>query len=275
MITYEFHRSGQPGYLYQQIDSNFNFPAHMHKSLEFLTVEEGMMRCQIGPDTWDIHAGECALILPDQLHSYETPGTSKSKLWVFSEDYVPDFCAWIQGYRFQRPVFQMHTEDLVERLSPDENIYLHKATLYHICGMAVRCCDLVADIRKQDYLPARIIGYIQDNYTQDLSLKVMARELGYSYSYLSSFFNQTLHMGFGAFVNQYRIAYAEGLLRSTRMTMTEIAEASGFATIRSFNREFLRNKGVSPSTFRKENQQEHTTDAPSIQPGTAGKRPLP
>ncbi len=251
MITYEFHRSGQPGYLYEQIDSNFAFPAHMHKSLEFLVVEEGLMRCQIGPETWDIHAGECALILPDQLHSYFTPETSRSRLWIFSEDYVPDFCAWIQGYRFQNPVFRMETGEIPSRLSGEQNIYIHKATLYQICGSALRHCQLVADTRPTDYLPARIIGYIQENYTKDISLKQMARELGYSYSYLSSFFNQTLQMGFGAFVNQYRVAYAEELLRSTHMTMMQIAEASGFTTVRSFNREFLRNKGVSPSAFRK------------------------
>ncbi len=58
-------------------------------------------------------------------------------------------------------------------------------------------------------------------------------------------------MGFGAFVNQYRIAYAEQLLLSTRLSVTEIAEACGFSTIRSFNREFLRSKTVSPSEFRK------------------------
>ena len=36
MLFYESERSDQHNYLYCQRDHNFNFPAHLHHSFEFL-----------------------------------------------------------------------------------------------------------------------------------------------------------------------------------------------------------------------------------------------
>ncbi len=251
MITYEAHRSGPVNYWYEQIDRDFSFSPHMHKSLEIFLVEEGRILCQIKDRQWQLEGGQCVLILPEQVDSFETMGESKSRLCIYSENYVPDFCREMTGFSFENPVFAMPKDVAFRDLSAVENPFFQKAALYRICAAAWSSCGRIKEEGSRGDLPARIIAYIQEHYTGELSLKNMARELGYSYAYLSTFFNQTMGMGFGAFVNQYRIAYAEQLLLSTRLSVTEIAEACGFSTIRSFNREFLRSKTVSPSEFRK------------------------
>ena len=103
------------------------------------------------------------------------------------------------------------------------------------------------------HLSSKIIDYVQKNYTHTLTLEQMARDLGYNYTYLSAYFNHSLHTGFQGFINQYRISHAAALLQGSSLPITQVAEQCGFGTIRSFNRVFLKEKGMTPSAFRKQN----------------------
>ena len=47
MLFYESERSDQHNYLYCQRDHNFNFPAHLHHSFEFLCVQSGTLACTL------------------------------------------------------------------------------------------------------------------------------------------------------------------------------------------------------------------------------------
>ena len=91
MLFYESERSDQHNYLYCQRDHNFNFPAHLHHSFEFLCVQSGTLACTLETEQYEVHPGEALLVLPDQIHSYRTIGESQSVLWVFSNDWVPEF----------------------------------------------------------------------------------------------------------------------------------------------------------------------------------------
>ena len=46
-------------------------------------------------------------MLPDQIHSYRTIGESQSVLWVFSNDWVPEFISQLGQREFITPVFRM------------------------------------------------------------------------------------------------------------------------------------------------------------------------
>lgn len=256
MLIYEAERSDRRGYLYCQRDHNFSFPAHLHHSYEFFTVQAGTLTCTLETDTFEIHPGEALLVLPDQIHSYHTNGVSQSVLWIFSDDWVPEFSAQLGQRAFADPVFRIEAAPLMELLWPGNNRCKKLAGLYMICGAALEQCPL-RPRPQQDadaHLSARIINYVQQNYTGSLTLDQMARDLGYNYTYLSAYFNQRLHTGFQDFVNQYRVSHAAMLLQGSSIPVTQVAEQCGFGTIRSFNRVFLKSLGMSPSAFRKQNR---------------------
>ena len=103
MLLYETERSDRREYLYCQRDHNFNFPAHLHHSYEFLCVQAGVLVCTVETETYEVGPGQGLLILPDQIHSYRTKGPSESVLWVFSNDWVPDFSAQLGQRIFTKP----------------------------------------------------------------------------------------------------------------------------------------------------------------------------
>lgn len=255
MLFYESERSDQHNYLYCQRDHNFNFPAHLHHSFEFLCVQSGTLACTLETEQYEVHPGEALLVLPDQIHSYRTIGESQSVLWVFSNDWVPEFISQLGQREFITPVFCMEAAPLMELLWPGGNRCKQLAGLYLICGTALEQCFLqprpVPDV--DAHLSSKIIDYVQKNYTHTLTLEQMARDLGYNYTYLSAYFNHSLHIGFQGFINQYRISHAAALLQGSSLPITQVAEQCGFGTIRSFNRVFLKEKGMTPSAFRKQN----------------------
>jgi AraC-like DNA-binding protein len=59
-------------------------------------------------------------------------------------------------------------------------------------------------------------------------------------------------MNFCDYINSLRLAEAEKILNNKSYTITEIAGMSGFSTIRTFNRAFLKKYGISPSAYRKQ-----------------------
>lgn len=84
-----------------------------------------------------------------------------------------------------------------------------------------------------------------------LKLSDVARQVGTNRTYLSRFFNQEKKMTFYDYVNNLRVEHAETLLRDTDLTLTAIAEQSGFNSISTFRRVFAAKQKCTPSEYRK------------------------
>ena len=96
-----------------------------------------------------------------------------------------------------------------------------------------------------------VISYMEQNFQKEISLATIAESLGYEYHYLSRQFHNHFHMNFKQFLNIYRIDFAMDQLLHTDSSITDIAHASGFQTVRTFNRAFLEQTGMTPSEFKR------------------------
>lgn len=83
-----------------------------------------------------------------------------------------------------------------------------------------------------------------------LKLSDVARLAGTNRTYLSRFFNRENGQTFYDYVNNYRVKYAEQLLRSSNATLVEVAEKAGFNSLSTFRRVFVTNHGCSPIEYR-------------------------
>ncbi len=84
----------------------------------------------------------------------------------------------------------------------------------------------------------------------DLTLARLAKRLSVPARDLSGAINRTTSENFSRFINRYRIAYAKGALKGTDLPVTEVMFESGFLSKSSFNTEFRRVTGQTPSEFR-------------------------
>jgi AraC-like DNA-binding protein len=86
----------------------------------------------------------------------------------------------------------------------------------------------------------------------ELSLPSLSSRLMVTSHQLSEILNEHLHLGFNAFLNEYRVREAERLLvERPDATILEIAFEVGFNSKTSFYSNFLQHTGLSPSEYRK------------------------
>ena len=89
--------------------------------------------------------------------------------------------------------------------------------------------------------------------TPKLSLGDLAICIGTNKTYLSDYFNNSLHISFYEYINKYRVEAASQLIytmaQTNRLNMDEVAEQSGFNSLSSFNRYFMKVKGVTPKQY--------------------------
>jgi AraC family transcriptional regulator len=95
------------------------------------------------------------------------------------------------------------------------------------------------------------IDYIQAYLDTDLSLEVMAKQIGMSRCYFASQFKQAMGISPHQYVNQQRIKKAQQLLRQER-SLVEIALDCGFASQSHFNKVFRQYVGMTPKNYQQQ-----------------------
>lgn len=97
----------------------------------------------------------------------------------------------------------------------------------------------------------KIVNLIEENFSREMTLSFLARELFLSPQYLSRFFSEHFHKSFTAYLNEVRLRHAASDLIETNYDVTKIAINNGFGSPASFNRAFRKYFGMSPGAYRK------------------------
>lgn len=260
MIFHQTKNSQGSFYYDHRIFRQFNFPPHFHRGYELLYVFYGQLDTIIDGRKCQLNAGDFALCLSNEVHTFQPVGETRCWVGVFSPDFVPDFHKAVQGKTGKNPVFHLDGSILT---FPQEHIlrghsqgdpepHLLSAGLTLACGEYLKQVELIDRDNKEYALMNTIADYIGQNYRQKLTLKDVSTALGYDYYYFSRLFYQIFSMKFTDYLNACRFAEAVDALRTTDKAITQIALDSGFQSIRAFNDVFLRKTGLSPAQYRKQ-----------------------
>ena len=183
------------------------------------------------------------LVLSDQMHAYRCVGPSAVFVHVFSVDVVSAFHKKTAGKAGITPVFDcpkairdFYLDTITVRRDFGE--YALKGCLYLILEHYLQSVTLRERTASQTTLLPAIFAYISAHYTEKITLEDVAASCGYSAHYLSRVFSDAVGVDFRRFINSYRLDHACTLLQQTDMSVTEVAMASGFGCVRSFNRAY-------------------------------------
>ena len=95
------------------------------------------------------------------------------------------------------------------------------------------------------------LAYINANLTEPFGEQDLADIAGLSLSQFSRSFRRHTGLALVKYVNRLRINLACQLIMGPgRMKITEVCFSAGFNNISNFNRQFLAQKGMTPSRFR-------------------------
>ena len=97
----------------------------------------------------------------------------------------------------------------------------------------------------------KVTEYIDDNYSNGISLEDVAVATGISRYYVSHLFNELTDTTFINYVNELRLSRASTLLVTTDYAINDIASMSGFNNLSNFNRVFKLKYNKTPSDYRR------------------------
>lgn len=97
---------------------------------------------------------------------------------------------------------------------------------------------------------ARAKGFIQQHYSEELSLGQVAKVVNVSTFYFCKMFKKVTGLNFTDYVSRVRVERAKNLLLNPNLRVSEIAYEVGFQSLTHFNRVFKKILGQSPTVYR-------------------------
>lgn len=97
----------------------------------------------------------------------------------------------------------------------------------------------------------QMLSYLNEHFSEDLSLKALSRQFYMHPNYLSQYFKDKTGMNYNAYLNALRIERARQLLLTSALSVGEIAQQVGYSDYRVFSKKFHAAVGETPSGYRK------------------------
>ena len=139
-------------------------------------------------------------------------------------------------------------EDFAQSNSDKQWEYLTELAL-RICGRAS-----YSNGGRSESTGQQILRYVDANYENpDLSLQVLADQMGLSVSAISRIFKSAVKINFVDYLCRIRMEKAKEYLRGSDAPIAEVARQVGYENELSFKRAFVRYEGIRPKEYR-ENQ---------------------
>lgn len=98
----------------------------------------------------------------------------------------------------------------------------------------------------------QMLDFIRTHYQEKIALDSIAAAGGVCRTKCCQIFRQHLGRTPNDYLNSFRPEKGMQLLKSTRMSITEIADACGYGSASYFTETFTRMKGCSPTQYRKD-----------------------
>lgn len=94
------------------------------------------------------------------------------------------------------------------------------------------------------------LNYIEEHLDKPIQLSDVARQIGVSEPYLSSFFKSSMNENFIPYVNRQKMKRARQLFAEGRMVY-QVSELLGYENTTYFSKVFKRVEGMTPEQYRK------------------------
>ena len=258
----------------------FSFPLHLHPQTEFFLILSGEMWLLTGKKIL-MRAGDAVFISPLVVHGYESNSPVSFCSMVFEDPLFTEIKN-MEEFSAGSYIFMFGTKAAFPEGELEEafRAVIRYKERNHIPFLKMYCRvlltlvldyafsdegkqemivtddkDLVSQIAHDERsITAAILPYIQTHYREIITLNDLARVSNSNRYSISRALNGNLGTTLSEIVNRYRIQEACSLLRKTSDSIQKISERVGYDTVSTFNRNFIRYIGKTPTEFRLKNE---------------------
>lgn len=248
---------------------------HFHNSYEIYYLTAGERYYFIQDRTYQVKAGDLVFIGPQVIH--RTMDTGKPNHTRLLIQFVPQFVGNQQLFKFNslKKLFDnyciinlsLREQNIIDNLFRSMIKEVEEKQLDFECQLQSYLQDLliysarnfeIIDHSQQPHINrtyakvSEIVQYMNQHYSENLTLSFIAEQFQMSHFYLSRLFKSSTGFSFIEYLNSIRIKEAQQLLKNTDQKVAIISEAVGFENQSYFGKVFKDMTGISPLQFRKE-----------------------
>lgn len=238
------------------IDYNTCKP-HFHRQMEILYVTEGKNQVQINDTVRVLTKNQMMVADSFDQHSFQSLGDLS-------------ICMIIPYSKLNRFISQKNGGQLSTNFILDERISLEFKEILDLLakywtninnpvvdgliqvflGLILRYIPITKNNEsKNRLLISDILYFIEENFTKNLTLELMAQHFSYSKYYFSKLFNESFHCHFNDYINMVRTQNVIYLVREKGVPVLNAIMDSGFTSVPTFYRYFKLHFGYSINKY--------------------------
>ncbi len=246
---------------------------HYHDSYEIYYLLSGERYYFIKDKIYHIKKGTIVFINANDLHCTRNIASSGFEriLIDFTEDFISPAIQsadsdLLKCFKNDIPIIELDKEEryyIENLLNSMQKEYIEKeenylsflqSTLIQLLVFINRhnftIKNMQNDINPTHKQISKIIGYINEHFSDDITLESISEKFYISPCYFSRTFKKVTDLSFIEYLNNVRIKEAKRLLIESNMNITEISEKTGFKSSTHFGRVFKKITKMSALKFK-------------------------
>ena len=250
---------------------SWSYAYHYHEDryeLTFVVESSGMLLLE--NDKIPLKAGDIVIMPPNTLHCYSCKAKEAMRYYAIHVDAegnkgefqtvlqgIQKKPAVVSGYKYLDYIqssFQILAElHQINQGVIDETYQTICLGMFMLIKKIYQHKAMVVPMGPSSYA-SDVLWYINQHYSEDISLEELAKEFNISASHLRRIFKQVYEISPINYLIKHRIATATDYLLKTDMSVAEVARQVGYENTTHFSHLFADRIGCTPSEFRERNQ---------------------
>lgn len=254
-------------------------PLHWHEELQICLVTRGTIRFRVQDQEMILAEGDGIYIGSGYLHMAAPEGDPDSTYICL--DFLPSLIGSFHGSAVEQKyllpalsdpsmVFQVlragvpWQKELLDLVTKSFQIYEEKADAWELALTITVSQMFLLLLQNRQELPRTprrsrtseavqsIISYVAQHYSEKITLEGLAQHASYAGSECCRVFKKYTGESIFSYIRAYRLEQSVYLLRSSELSVSEIAYACGFSSTSYYIEHFRRQFGMTPLKYRQQ-----------------------
>ena len=266
-------------------ENEWHVVPHWHEEMEWIYFQKGDFPVWINTKEYQVHAPAFMCIHPEELHALILEKDGIESAVVFPVDILcferydaaeakvlgplaegklrmPVLCQSGDAAFEELSACYKEIEQMLRQMKEQKNIfYLNiKAKMLELIAVAYKYDLLTRQVREGREEAGtvenlkKVLQYIGEHYSSPIRLSELAELVNMNEQYFCRYFKKNIGKTITEYINVIRVEKAATALAETEDKIIDIASACGFDNIGYFIRRFKKEKGMTPSEYRKKSK---------------------
>lgn len=266
-------------------ENEWHVVPHWHEEMEWIYFQKGDFPVWINTKEYQVHAPAFMCIHPEELHALILEKDGIESAVVFPVDILcferydaaeakvlgplaegklrmPVLCQSGDAAFEELSACYKEIEQMLRQMKEQKNMfYLNiKAKMLELIAVAYKYDLFTRQVREDREESGtvenlkKVLQYIGEHYGSPIRLSELAELVNMNEQYFCRYFKKNIGKTITEYINVIRVEKAATALAETEDKVIDIAAACGFDNIGYFIRRFKKEKGMTPSEYRKKSK---------------------